>query len=120
MTNQNASTKSKWRYLLVLPLAMLILTGIPKVLQLDFMVQNMTEAGMGHMVLGVGIVELLCVIAFLVPKTRNLGFLLIVAYTGGIIAAEWAAGELVVPGVLIQVLMWVGWYFEKPEVFQLN
>lgn len=112
--------KSKWRFIWIVPITLLIVTAIPKLIQMDFMVENMNKAGMGHMILGVGIVEILCVIAFLVPKTRNIGFLLVVAYTGGIIAAEWAAKEPVIPGLVIMILLWVGYCFEKPEWFQLN
>ncbi|MEO0553248.1 MAG: hypothetical protein AAF149_08620 [Bacteroidota bacterium] len=99
---------------------LLIITAIPKLIQMDFMVENMTNAGMGHMILGVGIVEIICVIIFLIPKTRNIGFLLTVAYTGGIIAAEWAASEAVIPGLVIMILLWIGWYFEKPDWFKMN
>lgn len=112
--------KSKWRFIWIAPIILLIVTAVPKLILMDFMVENMNEAGMGHMILGVGIVEILCVIAFLIPKTRNIGFLLVVAYTGGIIAAEWAAKEQVIPGLVIMILLWVGWYFERPEWFQLN
>ncbi|MEM6359661.1 MAG: hypothetical protein AAF731_06195 [Bacteroidota bacterium] len=114
------SKKSKWRFIWIIPIGLLIITAIPKLIQMDFMVENMTNAGMGHMILGVGIVEIICVIIFLIPKTRNIGFLLTVAYTGGIIAAEWAASEAVIPGLVIMILLWIGWYFEKPDWFKMN
>ena len=110
--------KSKWRFIWVLPIAMLIITSIPKIIGLEFMVNNMNDAGMGHMILWVGIIEMMCVLIFLIPKTRHIGFLLIVAYTGGIIAAEWIAEMSIVPGVVIQTLLWVGMRFERPELFK--
>ncbi|MEM6516173.1 MAG: DoxX family protein [Bacteroidota bacterium] len=119
-TTVNMIKKSKWRFIWIVPIALLIITAVPKLIQMEFMVENMTNAGMGHMILGVGIIEIICVIAFLIPKTRNIGFLLAVAYTGGIIAAEWAAKEPVIPGLVIMILLWIGWYFENPEWFQLK
>ena len=112
--------KSKWRFIWVLPILILIVTAVPKIISMQFMVDNMAEAGMGHMTLPVGIIELLCVIVFLIPKFRNVGFLLLVAYSGGIIATQWASGMSVVPGLVVQVLLWVGMFFENRSLFQAN
>ena len=111
--------KSRWRFIWLLPIAMLIITAIPKIFSIEFMVNNMQEAGMGHMTFWVGLVELSCVLLFLLPKTRGIGFLLITAYAGGIITAEWIAGKSVIPGIVIQTLMWIGMYFENPQFFRL-
>ncbi|WP_179367643.1 hypothetical protein [Winogradskyella forsetii] len=114
------NTRSKWRLIWLLPMAILIITGVPKVIGMEFMVNNMADAGMGHMTLAVGILELFCVLMFLIPQTRNIGFLLTVAYTGGIICAQWIAGMSVIPGIVIQTLLWIGMRFEKPEFFILG
>ncbi|MEM9981116.1 MAG: DoxX family protein [Bacteroidota bacterium] len=112
--------QNKLRFIWVIPLLLLTISGSAKVLQLDFMVANMTEAGMNHMILGVGIIELLCVIVFLVPKTRTIGFLLCTAYCGGIIAAEWAAGQVPIPGIAVTALLWIGMFFEKKAFFEIG
>ena len=111
--------RNNWRFLWILPILILTITAVPKLIGMEFMVQNMGEAGMGHMTFGVGLIEILCVIVFLIPSTRNLGFLLLVAYSGGIIATEWAAHKPVIPGILVQVLLWIGMYFENPTFFTL-
>ena len=116
----NKSKRSKLRFIWILPIAILIITAVPKVIGMEFMVNNMQEAGMVHMTFLVGIIELVCVIVFLIPKTRNIGFLLVVAYSGGIIATEWAAHEPIIPGVLVQSLLWIGMYFENPGLFKLR
>ena len=115
-----ANKKSYLRFIWVLPVLMLTASGTAKVIPLDFMVENMTAAGMGHMVLGVGIIELASIAIFLYPKTRNIGFLLITAYNGGIIAAEWAAGQQPIPGIMVQTLFWVGMYFENKSFFKIK
>ena len=112
--------KSKWRFIWVLPILILIVTAVPKIIGMQFMIDNMAEAGMGHMTLLVGIIELSCVVVFLIPKFRNVGFLLLVAYSGGIIATQWASGMSVVPGLVVQVLLWVGMFFENRSLFQSN
>ena len=115
---ENPVSKSKWRFIWVVPIALLIITAVPKIFSIEFMVNNMAEAGMGHMTFWVGLIEMGCVIVFLVPKTRNIGFLLVTAYAGGIITAEWIAHKTVVPGLVIATLLWAGMYFENPKFFQ--
>ena len=115
----NRPKRSKLRFIWILPIAILIITAVPKIIGMEFMVNNMQEAGMGHMTFLVGIIELVCVIVFLIPKTRNVGFLLIVAYAGGIIASEWAANQPIIPGIVVQTLMWVGMYFENEQLFKI-
>ena len=114
------SKPSKWRYLWAISIALLIITSVPKILSIEFMVNNMREAGFGHMTFWVGVIELSCVIVFLIPKTRNIGFLLCVAYAGGILAAEWVAQKSVVPGLVVQIFLWIGMYFENPKLFALK
>ena len=115
----NDVAKSKWRFIWVLPIAALIITAVPKILSMEFMVTNMEAAGMGHMTFLVGIIELACVIVFLVPQSRKVGFLLTTAYIGGIIAAEWISPtQNPAPGIVLQTLLWIGVYFEYPEMFK--
>ncbi|MEM7484173.1 MAG: hypothetical protein AAF348_03100 [Bacteroidota bacterium] len=118
--NAMNNKRSKWRFIWVLPILILIITAVPKIVGMEFMVNNMKDAGMAHMTFWVGIIELSCVLFFLIPKTRNIGFLLTVAYTGGIICAQWVAGMSVVPGMVIQIVMWVGMRFEQPEFFKIG
>ena len=114
----NPRKKSKWRFVWSIPIAILVITAIPKIFSIEFMVNNMQEAGMEHMTFRVGLIELGCVLLFLIPKTRGIVFLLITAYVGGIIAAEWIASKPVIPGIAIQTLMWIGMYFENPRLFR--
>ena len=117
----NNASKSKWRFIWILPVAILIITALPKIFGIAFMVDNMEAAGMGHMTLLVGLIELSCVIVFLVPQTRKIGFLLTTAYIGGIIAAEWISPtQNPVPGIVLQILLWIGVYFEYPEMFRAS
>lgn len=83
------------------------------------MVENMAKAGMGHMTLLVGIIELACAIVFLIPKTRRIGFFLCVAYIGGIMTAQWI-GQSFNLGIIMQILLWAGMYFENRSLFVAN
>lgn len=88
---------------------------------MDFMVENMESSGMEVSLFLLGSLELLCVILFLIPKTRKIGFLFTTAFIGGIIAMEWMTPPYSpVIGIILQVLLWTGMYFEYPEFFRLS
>lgn len=119
MSVKKNSTKSKWRYIWALPIAMLIISSIPKIFSMEFMEQNMEAAGLNITLPLLGIIELICVIIFLIPRTRNVGFLLTASYIGGIIAVEWISPTAdPYTGIVLQTLLWVGMYFENPTLFQ--
>ncbi|RMB56046.1 hypothetical protein EAX61_16255 [Dokdonia sinensis] len=119
MTNQVVNKRSKFRFIWIIPILLLIATAIPKIIGLEFMVENMTNIGLGHMIFSVGIIELLCAVVFLIPQSRKIGFFLCVAYIGGIITAQWTTGSFNL-GVIMQILLWVGMYFEDKELFRLR
>lgn len=103
----------------IVVLAMLASTG-NKLIGGEGVTAFLTERGLGGKVLIIGIIELLCVIAFVIPKTNNIGFFLLTSYLGGAIVTELSAGEMPVPGVALNTLLWVGTYLRKPEIFGLD
>lgn len=118
----NNSIKSKLKYIWILPIAALILSSIPKIFTMEFMVNGMEATGMENVettLVLLGLVELLCPVVFLIPKTRKVGFLLSTAFIGGIIATEWMEpASTPVTGIVLQILLWVGMYFENPALFK--
>ena len=82
--------------------------------------EAMTKVNLEEKLLVIGIVELLCVIAYLIPKTSNVGFFLCSSYLGGAIAIEMAMGEFPLVGIAFNTILWIGTYLRKPEVFGLG
>ncbi len=64
----------------------------------------------------IGIVELACVVLYLIPRTAVLGAILIAAYLGGAVATHVRAGEPFILPVLLGVLAWVGLWLRDPRV----
>ncbi|MBQ4820195.1 hypothetical protein [Aquimarina sp. MMG016] len=118
-TKDTNARRNRLRFIWVIPILLLIVTAIPKVIGLEFMVINMQKANMGHMTFYIGVIELICAIVFLIPKTRKLGFLLCVAYIGGIMSAQWI-GKSFNMGLIMQILLWIGMYFEDSNLFRLS
>lgn len=66
----------------------------------------------------IGIVEIISLVLFLIPRTGILGTLLLVAYMGGAIATHVQHQEPIMVPVLIQMLLWITAFLRFPELKQ--
>ena len=67
----------------------------------------------------IGVVEILIIVIYLIPKTSILGAILIVAYLGGAVATHVRVEEGAFPVIfaaIFGVLVWVGLYLRDPLV----
>ncbi len=64
----------------------------------------------------IGVVELISIILFLIPRTGVLGTLLLAAYMGGAIATHLEHGESIVAPCVIQAFIWIVAAFRFPEL----
>ena len=66
---------------------------------------------------GLGILELTCVIIYLIPQTAVLGAILVTGYIGGIIATHVRVGDFgIVPFIIVGVLIWLGLFLRYPRL----
>jgi hypothetical protein len=66
---------------------------------------------------GLGILELTCVIIYLIPQTAVLGAILVTGYIGGILATHVRVGDFgIVPFIIIGVLTWLGLFLRYPKL----
>lgn len=63
-----------------------------------------------------GIIELLSVILFLIPRTAVLGSMLLIAYLGGAIAAHLVHGQSILFPLFAQVLLFMATLFRFFEI----
>lgn len=65
----------------------------------------------------IGIVELLCVVLYFVPRTSILGAILMTGYLGGAVATHVRKGETaaIVP-ILVGVIAWLALYLRTPKL----
>jgi len=63
-----------------------------------------------------GIVELVCAILFIIPRTGIVGTLLLTAYMGGAIASHLEHGVSIVAPCIIQTFMLAVAFFRFPEL----
>lgn len=117
-----ASTWALWigRVLSALPVLLLTMSGMVKLLQPDFLVQGFNHLGYDpSLSLYIGIVELLCVLVYLIPPTAVLGAILITGYMGGAIATHVRLGEPFIVQIVVGVLVWLGLFLREPRLWVL-
>ena len=66
-----------------------------------------------------GVIELLCVVVYLVPKTSVLGAILLTGYVGGTIITHLRVGEPVYLNIFFGLLIWLGLYLRRPRLREL-
>ena len=78
--------------------------------------------GMAHLglpeslIMPLGIIELLCVVVYLVPQTSFFGAILFTGYVGGTIITHWRVGEAPFGQIVFGILFWVGLYLRRPRL----
>jgi len=63
-----------------------------------------------------GVIEIACLILFMIPRTGILGTLLLASYMGGAIATHLEHGLPVTAPCVIQVILWIGAFVRFPEL----
>lgn len=66
--------------------------------------------------LGLGILELACVVVYLIPRTAVVGAILMTGYLGGAMEVHVRIGEQVVSHVLILIALWGGVFLREPRL----
>ncbi len=95
-----------------------------KVLMLAPAVQGTMQLGYrADSVLWIGMIELVCVVLYFVPRTSVLGALLLTGYLGGAIATHVRVGSPLLSHTLfpiyVALLLWGGLYLREPRLREL-
>ena len=64
-----------------------------------------------------GLIEVVMVVLFLVPRTGVIGTLLMVAYMGGAMAVHLTTGQSMIVPTAIQMVIWITAAIRFPELF---
>ena len=103
--------------LTILPVLVLLGSAAAKLLGPAAFVEQFEALGWRRsLLLPLAVVEISCVVIYLVPPTAVLGAILLTGYLGGATAAGVRAGESFVVPVLLGVLLWLGLYLRLPRL----
>ena len=82
--------------------------------------QGMAHLGLpASMVLPLGILELTCVVIYLIPATSVLGAILLAGYVGGTIVTCWRSGDPFIINIVLGLVLWLGIYLREPRLKEL-
>jgi len=117
------STGKLWtaRIITALVVLFLLFDLIVKLLRLPVAIQATVQLGYPESaVLVIGIIELLCLITYLIPRTSVFGAILLTGYLGGAIASQWRAGNPLFSHTLfpiyIALLIWAPLFLRDERV----
>jgi uncharacterized membrane protein YphA (DoxX/SURF4 family) len=68
--------------------------------------------------ISIGIIEIVCITLFIIPRTGIIGSLLLIAYMGGAIATHLSHGVSFIEPFAISTLVWVVVFVRFPELSQ--
>jgi hypothetical protein len=108
------------RILSALAILFLAFDTIIKVLNLPPAVEATTQLGYpASLVVGIGLIELVCLAVYVIPRTAVLGAILLTGYLGGAIATQVRASSplfSVVFPVIIGALIWGGLFVRNARL----
>ncbi|MEP7214282.1 MAG: DoxX family protein [Acidobacteriota bacterium] len=123
MTENN---KRPWAGYVVtsVPILFLLMDAVGKFVKPDAVVTGTVELGYQESVIvPLGIVLLLSLIIYVVPKTSVLGAILLTGYLGGAVATHVRIGNPLATHILfpvyIGIFVWLGLYLRDPRVREL-
>ncbi len=67
---------------------------------------------------GIGVVEVIATVLYVIPQTAFLGSILLTAYLGGATEVHVRAGEPYFFPIIIGVLTWIGYALRRPDVIK--
>jgi len=112
-----ASTKRRWagRTMTALPVLFLLFDSVIKLIRIDPVAQSFTQLGYPvHLAVAIGVIELVCLAAYVVPRSSVLGAILLTGYLGGAVATHVRVGSPLWSHVLFPIyvaaLLWGGLY----------
>ncbi len=105
------------RVLSVLVSLAMLMSAIMKFVKPAGFLDELAKLGWDETVItNIGIVEILCVVLYLIPQTAILGAILLTGYLGGAIATHVRIHDGFIPPVVLGVIVWAGLWCQCPRL----
>lgn len=103
-----------------LPVLMLLFSAAMKLVKAAPVLEGFARFGYPESVaVGIGVVELLCVVLYVLPRTSVIGAILLTGYLGGAVATHVRIGEPFVGPLVLGLLVWSGLYLRDVRLREL-
>jgi hypothetical protein len=120
------STARLWtgRIISGLPVLFLLMDGVMKLVKPEFVVKATVQLGYSESIIfSLGIVLLICIILYVIPRTAVLGAILLTGYLGGAVATHARVGDPLFSHTLfpvyVAILLWGGLYWRENRLREL-
>lgn len=120
--NASISKKARWAGIIIsaLPALMLLFSGVMKITKAAPVLTEFSRLGYPEsVILGIGVIELACIVIYLIPRASVLGAILATGYLGGAVATHVRIGDpfpnLLGP-ILFGVMLWGGLYLRDERI----
>lgn len=113
------STKARWAgyALSVLPALLLLFSAWLKLTKAAPVVQGVVQFGYPEsVIIGIGVLELLCTVLYLIPRTASLGAILLTGYLGGATATHLRVSDPFLMPIIVGIVIWGGLYLREARV----
>ncbi|RTQ51506.1 DoxX family protein [Hymenobacter gummosus] len=99
------------------PALMITASGIMKLVGAPEVRDAMSKAGIAHLTVPLGLMELVFTALFIYPRTMKLGLLLLTSYFAGAIATDLTHAKSPGPAALILTLVWIAAFVRDRSAF---
>ena len=117
---RGVSTGAMWtgRIMSALPVLLVLFGAVTKVMKVAPVMEGMARAGLpARLTVPIGILELTCVIVYLIPRTSVLGAILLTGLLGGATVTTLRIGDPTYPmPVVLGMLAWGGLFMRDMRV----
>ena len=114
-----ASGKVVWigRVISVLPCLLFIVSAFMKVKGGAEVLKGLDHLGIPvSMMIPLAILEISCVVIYLIPATSVLGAILLTGYIGGAICTHWRVGDPFYLHIALGIVVWLGLYLREDRL----
>jgi DoxX-like family len=99
------------------PVLMLLMSAVMKLTKPPPVVEGFAHLGLPEsLALGLGILELVCAVVYVIPQTSVLGAILLTGYLGGATCTHLRVGDPFFMPVVIGALVWGGLFLRDPRL----
>lgn len=124
MQSTTATSKTMlWtgRVMSALPVLLILLGSVMKLMKLPSVLEGFARAGIPErLIVPVGLIELLCVVVYLIPRTSVLGAILMTGLLGGATITTLRIGDPTWPmPVILGMMAWGGLYLRDRRLREL-
>ncbi len=114
-----ASRKILWagRVISVLASLVFVMSAVMKLVGGPEVMKGIAHLGVPEsMVKPLAILEIACVVVYLVPATSVVGAILLAGYVGGAICTHWRVGDPFFIPIALGILVWLGLYLREDRL----